>query len=358
MNILVHYYRLGHYIGGAEVVALNQCAEFLRQGHSITILTADVGEQSEIFREFLEGHPSVNLVELPFECPKKTDDTWTDINLESFVFGRIAAEGFYKNNKEKYDVIVLHLTTDALFIPDEYKTIIHLHGSPSRFDYLMELGVYNADGMLAVSESVRQSWADNIKSLQKSIELVHNGIDTTIFKNNNQVRDIDVLFVGRLFSHKGIIELIEAAEQCNFNLAVIGAGPLEEELKSHPKVQHYKNISTNDLVKYYNRTKVFACPSTSKEGVLTTMLEAAACGCAIVTTNCSGMVDFATDNKNALLVPPADSKALSEAISKLLNNKELREKLAEKSEYEAVNNWNIQKQTSKLLDFYKKIICE
>lgn len=43
MNILIHYYRLGHYIGGAEVIALNQCAEFVNQGHNITILTADVG---------------------------------------------------------------------------------------------------------------------------------------------------------------------------------------------------------------------------------------------------------------------------------------------------------------------------
>ena len=52
MNILIHYYRLGHYIGGAEVVALNQCSEILRQGHNVTILTADTATptQQDIYR--------------------------------------------------------------------------------------------------------------------------------------------------------------------------------------------------------------------------------------------------------------------------------------------------------------------
>lgn len=55
MNILIHYYRLGHYIGGAEVVALNQCSEILRQGHNVTILTADTGHHSKIFMDFVNA---------------------------------------------------------------------------------------------------------------------------------------------------------------------------------------------------------------------------------------------------------------------------------------------------------------
>lgn len=358
MNILVHYYRLGYYIGGAEVIALNQCAEFIRQGHSVTILTADIGQHSEIFNEFLEQNKPVRLIELPLNYPNKTGDTWTDIDIESYLFGRCAGSSFYKNNTEKYDIVVIHNKTDALFVPDEYKTVIHLHGSPVQFENLMEIALYNADGLLAVSESVMQDWTNNIKSLRKNIELVHNGVDTNIFKNNHTNRDIDVLFVGRLYPHKGITDLLKVSEKGGFNLVVIGAGPLEDEVKKYPKVQHYKNIDTKKLVEFYNRAKIFACPSTSREGVLTTMLEAAVCGCAIVTTDCSGMTDFAIDCKNAILVPPSDLAALSDAISKLLLDNNLRNNLAEKSEKDAVDDWNIQKQTTKLLKFYKSIICE
>jgi glycosyltransferase involved in cell wall biosynthesis len=359
LNILVHYYRLGHYIGGAEVIALNQCAEFIRLGHSITILTAKTGSHSEIFSEFLQCNPSVKLIELPLDYENKTGDTWTDIDIESFLFGRYAAEHFYANNTEKYDIVVIHNKTDALFIPSRYKTAIHLHGTPDKFDHLMEISLYNADGILAVSESVRQGWTQNVKSLRKDIALIHNGIDTSIFRNNYITRDIDVLFVGRLYPHKGIIELLDAAQTIGgLNMVVIGAGILEDEILQYPSIKHYKNVSTDNLVEFYNRAKIFACPSTSKEGVLTTMLEAAACGCAIITTNCAGMTDFAIDNKNAILVPPSDTDALSVAISKLLTDTKLRENLVENSERESVKNWNIHKQTAKLLDFYHKIICE
>ncbi len=71
MSILIHYYRLGHYIGGAEVVALNQCSEILRQGHNVTILTADTGHHSKIFDEFLENNPKIKFVELTLNNSQK-----------------------------------------------------------------------------------------------------------------------------------------------------------------------------------------------------------------------------------------------------------------------------------------------
>lgn len=358
MNILIHYYRLGHYIGGAEVIALNQCAEFINQGHNITILTADVGRRSKIFDEFIANHPSVKLVELPLIVPAKTGDTWTDIDIESYLFGKYAAEHFYAGNTEPFDIVVIHNKTDALFIPNHYKTVIHLHGSPEQFDNLMEIALYNANGLLAVSESVKDAWTANIKSLRRPISVIHNGVDSSIFKNTNQRRDIDVLFVGRLYPHKGILELLEAATTHNFYLVVVGAGPLEAEIAKYSHVQHYKNVSTEELIRFYNRAKVFACPSSANEGVLTTMLEAAMCGCAIITTNCAGMVDFARHEYNSLLVPPKDVKALSNAITELLTDDTKRSQIAKCAEYEAVNNWNIQRQTNKLLDFYKSIICE
>lgn len=358
MNILIHYYRLGHYIGGTEVVALNQCAEFAKQGHNVTILTAYVGKHSKIFDEFISANPTVKLVELPLTIPRKTGDTWTDIDVESYLFGKSAAINFYATNTEQFDIVVIHNKTDALFIPDRYKKVIHLHGSPEIFDNLMEIALYDANGLLAVSESVKDAWTTNIKSLRQPISVIHNGIDNSIFYNTHQKRDIDVLFVGRLYPHKGILELLEASDTNDFKFVIVGAGPLESEIAKHPHVQHYKNLSTEQLTDFYNRAKIFAGPSTSKEGVLTTMLEAAMCGCAIITTDCAGMVDFAKHGFNSILVPPKDVEALSAAIKELLANDELRSRIARNAEFDAVNNWNIQRQTNKLLEFYKSVICE
>lgn len=57
-----------------RVVALNQCSEILRQGHNVTILTADTGHHSKIFDEFLGNNPKIKLVELPLEQIHKTGD--------------------------------------------------------------------------------------------------------------------------------------------------------------------------------------------------------------------------------------------------------------------------------------------
>ena len=358
MNILIHYYRLGHYIGGTEVVALNQCAEFVKQGHNVTILTADVGRHSKIFDEFISANPTVKLVELPLSIPQKTGDTWTDIDVESYLFGKSAAIDFYANNTKYFDIVVIHNKTDALFIPNRYKKVIHLHGSPEVFDNLMEIALYDADGLLAVSESVKDAWTANIKSLRKPITVIHNGVDNSIFYNTHQKRDIDVLFVGRLYPHKGILELLKVSDTNDFKFVIIGAGPLDDEIAKHPRVQHYKNLSTEQLTGFYNRAKIFAGPSTAKGGVLTTMLEAAMCGCAVITTDCAGMVDFAKHNFNSMLVPPKDVEALSAAIKELLTNDALLSRIARNAEFDAVNNWNIHIQTKKLLEFYKSVICE
>ena len=356
MNILVHYYRLGHYIGGAEVIALNQCAELLKRNYNVTILTANVGQRSKIFKEFLNNNRNVKLVELPLKPINKTGDTWIDIDIEATQFGRYAIEHFYKNNTNNYNIVVIHNKTEALFVPDKYKTVIHLHGSPSKFENLMEIALYNASGLLAVSESVKNNWTTNIKSLSKEITVIHNGIDDSIFYNKHFYRDIDVLFVGRLYPHKGILELLEAYNNSYFNFYVVGEGPLESEVQKYSKVMYYKNVTTKQLVDFYNRTKIFACPSSSKEGVLTTMLEAAMCGCAIITTNCAGMVDFAKDKQNSILVDPKNTKALTKAILQLLKNEELCKNLALNAEKDAIDNWNIHKQTNQLLNFYKSII--
>jgi len=71
-----------------------------------------------------------------------------------------------------------------------------------------------------------------------------------------------------------------------------------------------------------------------------------------------GMVDFAKHGFNSILVPPKDIAALSAAIKELLTNDELRSLIARNAESDAVNNWNIQRQTNKLLEFYKSVICE
>lgn len=68
--------------------------------------------------------------------------------------------------------------------------------------------------------------------------------------------------------------------------------------------------------------------SSYHDGLPNTLLEAAACGVPIVATKVGGMLDVLEDGKNALLVDPGNSAQLSEAIFRLLGDKELCIKLS------------------------------
>ena len=76
-------------------------------------------------------------------------------------------------------------------------------------------------------------------------------------------------------------------------------------MECFPKNRHIIGyIPNGELIGYYNKSKICVFHSFAREGVLTTMLEAASCGRPIITSNCCGMPDFLKHELNGLLVEP------------------------------------------------------
>ncbi len=89
--------------------------------------------------------------------------------------------------------------------------------------------------------------------------------------------------------------------------------------------------SRKRLRELYNECQIFLAPSHS-EGLSFTTLESMLCGASLVATNIGGHIDYALDRKTALLAPPKNPIALSECVIQLLNQPELRLKLASEGE--------------------------
>jgi glycosyltransferase involved in cell wall biosynthesis len=143
------------------------------------------------------------------------------------------------------------------------------------------------------------------------------------------------LLVARLIRSKGILEYTRAAKYLKArhpNARFLLAGRFEtgpqriapEELDAwvHSGAVEYVGES-QDVREVLASTSVFVLPSWYREGVPRSILEAMACGRAVVTTDSVGCRETVCDGRNGFLIPPQDHVMLIAAMERFLTNPEL-----------------------------------
>jgi phosphatidylinositol alpha-mannosyltransferase len=146
--------------------------------------------------------------------------------------------------------------------------------------------------------------------------------------------------VGRLEKRKGfgyLLRAFPAIKRAVPEARLIVVGHYDEEQAKPYKlyaqqqglqdVEFVGPVSTDDLPRYHKSAQVFCAPSTGFEALGIVLLEAMAAGTPVVTTNIEGYRTVVTDGSDALVVPPRNSAALSQAIIRLLREPGLREQL-------------------------------
>jgi glycosyltransferase involved in cell wall biosynthesis len=128
-----------------------------------------------------------------------------------------------------------------------------------------------------------------------------------------------VLYAGRLSPEKGVTDLVAAAN--GFRLVVAGDGPLRDQV---PGALGF--LPRHDLEPLYAGCAVVACPSY-REGFGVACAEAMAHGKPVVASAVGGLRDLVVDGETGLLVPAGDVPALREALTRLLEDPELRHRL-------------------------------
>ncbi len=149
-----------------------------------------------------------------------------------------------------------------------------------------------------------------------------------------------LLFLGTWIERKGVRDLAAALTRLAgrypaLGLTVAGCGcDAGRVLADFPesvrgRVEVIPRVANDaDLLAIYRRHTLFVLPSYF-EGQPLAMLEAAAMGLAVVTTDVCGMRDFIQSGEDGLLVAPADPDALAAALDRLLADPALAVRLAE-----------------------------
>lgn len=184
-----------------------------------------------------------------------------------------------------------------------------------------------ADGIIAVSEQMKEDVIEAYGVAKEKVTVIHNGIDPEFYKptfDNSLLEEygIDpnipfVLFVGRITRQKGISQLIAAAKHFNKNSQIVlcaGAPDTKEiELETEALIANLRKerdgvilisemLPREKIKVLYSHARVFACPSLYEPfGIIN--LEAMACETPVVGSHVGGIPEIIVEGATGFLVP-------------------------------------------------------
>lgn len=197
---------------------------------------------------------------------------------------------------------------------------------------------YRADALTCVSKDMVKAY-HSIFGTTKHQPVYNIIADDDLYKkmreevNHPWFQDSSSLVVvaaGRLAPEKGFDDLIHAMRLVNqrttrVKLAILGDGPLKADLQY--QIDGLGLVDTVELIgfqpnpyKFFSKSKLFVLSSYS-EGMPNVLVEAMACGCAVVSTDCpTGPREVLRDGQIGELVPVRSPGALADAILRTLNS--------------------------------------
>jgi glycosyltransferase involved in cell wall biosynthesis len=196
------------------------------------------------------------------------------------------------------------------------------------------------------------------------------GVDLSAFHPGGaEAQQLRVLFPGRMLWAKGVAEFADAARQVResgIHAEFLLAGSYDPENPGHvPEdiLQSYSALGyvrwlghVADVAQEMSKAAVVCLPSYYGEGVPKALIEAAACGKPIVTTDMPGCREIVRDGWNGLLVPSRDSVSLAKALITLLGDPSLRKQFGENSRCYAEQEFGIESVVQKTLAIYEGLL--
>jgi glycosyltransferase involved in cell wall biosynthesis len=243
---------------------------------------------------------------------------------------------------------------------------------------LTERSISLSDKIIAISENTKKDILQNYKIKEEKIKVIYEGVDevfhpmadlkeeaSAMVKAKYGISGNFILMVSLISPRKNMVNLIKAFSllkkkgAADHQLVIVGKkGWFFEEVFREAENSNYSKdiifcdfVSRYDLVTLYNAADVFVYPSLY-EGFGLPLLEAMACNCPVVASDCSSIPEVCSDA--AILVDPLDPGAFAEAISQVINNRTLRESLIEKGRLR-INNFSWEKTARETIDLYNSL---
>lgn len=365
------------HLGGVERYTYNLAKTLIHHGNNVIVVTSNLGNMNyheisegiEIYRvnclNLMDGRYPIlkkdKLYKRTMQTLKRKKIDSVIVNTRFYLHSLIGMKFAYVNSIPCITIEhgTSHLTVHNKFL--DFCGSIFEH-CLTKIDYKYCKNYYGVS--LACNE-----WLKHFNIEAKGV--IYNSID--VDEVNNYLNDllvsyrdkynipkgaVTIGFTGRLIEEKGILELINVVKRINKNggniyLFIAGDGDLLStiSMEKNEKIILLGRIDNREVISLLKDIDIFCLPSVS-EGFSTSILEAVACKCYVITTARGGAKEILLDDSYGTIIKNNSESLLYSALCNVINNKNLRKIGIDKSYKELVSNFTWENAAKKVEDIF------
>jgi colanic acid/amylovoran biosynthesis glycosyltransferase len=211
---------------------------------------------------------------------------------------------------------------------------------------------------------------------EDKIHIIHCGVDTESFnrrieKPSNNIPEIGA--IGRMVEKKGFDTLINACEilkkkKQDFHLEIAGTGPLHDDLQNQinikdlsDKINLIGSLPHMQIPEWLKKKDLFVLPCRrdkhgDMDGIPVVLMEAIAMGVPVISSRISGIPELIEDGISGLLTNEDDSELLSTAITKILTDDKLQDKIIRNALNKVKRDFELSNTTAHLSNLFREAI--
>lgn len=180
--------------------------------------------------------------------------------------------------------------------------------------------------------------------------------------NDKKSNKVSIAFARRFVERRGCLQFTSAIEKIldekyDIEVFIAGDGPYEVDMRK--KLEKYENVfftkfKAGESLDFHRNKSIAVIPSLGSEGTSLSLLEAMSAGCAVIATNVGGLTNIVIDEYNGIICSPSE-QSIYNAILRLIEDCELREKLQSYAYDTVVNGFSIDIWKRKWNDVFDEI---
>lgn len=342
------------------------CNYFKNKGYNIHVISLNSGNIEGV----MVHNFSFNVKELKNESPFKKIKYITAIGEIKKLIKEIQPDILHAHYASSYGLIGSLLNYHPYVISVWGTDIYDFPNGGIIQNKIIKHNLKNADYIFSTSKDMAR---ETNKYTDKKVYITPFGVDMEFFKPKENLKSKDNSFIigtiktlekkyGIDYLIKGFKIVKDKNPNLHLKLKIAGSGSqldnlkeLVKELNLQDSVEFLGRIPLNEVSNVFNSFDIAVFPSL-RESFGVAAVEAQACGIPVIVTSVGGHPEVVINDKTGIIVESENSRQISDAILKLLNDENLRKSMSIEGRNYIKENYEINLNFNAIEDIYKEIL--